>query len=121
MLEHAPMIILLVHARSFIYQQPKYISIRQYHIHINIKNITKKRMYPIIYLMCTISSNWSSRYFSRGCGCNYGSHVLIILPFLKTKPSSALLNLKCGYQKRQGVHVVHIYVIHSYFPQFLEI
>ena len=40
--------------------------------------ITKKQKYLVIQLACASSSNWSSMYSSRGCGCNNGIDVLII-------------------------------------------
>src|SRR3954469_11789986 len=76
MLVLAPMIILL-QARPFICKQNKCIQFRQHHILMNIRIITKKRKYLIIQLACASSSNWSSMYSSRGCGCNNGIDVLI--------------------------------------------
>src|SRR3954469_8039461 len=76
MLVLAPMIILL-QARPFICKQNKCIQFRQHHILMNITIITKKRKYLIIQLACASSSNWSSMYSSRGCGCNNGIDVLI--------------------------------------------
>src|SRR3954462_7619051 len=76
MLVLAPMIILL-QARPFICKQNKCIHFRQHHILMNIRIITKKRKYLIIQLACASSSNWSSMYSSRGCGCNNGIDVLI--------------------------------------------
>src|SRR4051812_37935460 len=78
MLVLAPMII-LPQVRPFICKQNKCIQFRQHHILMNIRIITKKRMYLIIQLACASSSNWSSMYSSRGCGCNKGIGVLIIL------------------------------------------
>src|SRR3954466_1944973 len=80
MLDHAPMFILLVHARSFICQKQKYIYVRQHHIHMNIRNIIKKRKYLIILLACASSSSRSNVCSSMGYGCNCGSHVLITRP-----------------------------------------
>ena len=77
MLELAPRFIFLVQARPFICKQNKCIHLRQHHIHMNIRMVTKKRKYLIIQLACASSSNWSSMYSSRGCGCNNGIDVLI--------------------------------------------
>ena len=44
---------------------------------MNIRIVTKKQKYLIIQLACASSSNWSSMYISRGCGCNNGIDVLI--------------------------------------------
>ena len=77
MLELAPRFIFLVQARPFICKQNKCIQLRQHHIHMNIRIVTKKRKYLIIQLACASSSNWSSMYSSRGCGCKNGIDVLI--------------------------------------------
>jgi len=77
MLELAPRSVFLVHARPFICKQNKCIQFTQHHILMNIRIVTKKRKYLIIQLACTSSSNWSSTYSSRGCGCNNGIDVLI--------------------------------------------
>ena len=76
MLVLAPMFILL-QARPFICKQNKCIQFRQHHILMNIRIITKKQKYLVIQLACASSSNWSSMYSSRGCGCNNGIDVLI--------------------------------------------
>ena len=61
---------------------------------MNNRIITKKRKYLVIQLVCASSSNWSSMYSSRGCGCNNGIDVLIILPFLKwSRPRRKLIFL----------------------------
>src|SRR5215216_2752560 len=83
MLGLAPVFLPLVHGRPFICKQNKCIQIRQHHILMNIRIVTKKRKYLIIQLACARSSNWSSMYSSMSCGCNNGIDVLIILPFLK--------------------------------------
>ena len=44
---------------------------------MNIIIVTKKRKYLLIQLACASSSNWSSMYSGRGCGCNNGIDVLI--------------------------------------------
>src|SRR3954462_8740358 len=88
----APMFILL-QARPFICKQIKCIQFRQHHILMNIRSITKKRKYLVIYLACASSSNWSSICNSRGCGCNNGIDVLIMLPFFKVKSSSTEAHL----------------------------
>ena len=77
LLELAPRFIFLVQTRPFICKKNKCIQFRQYHILMNISIITKKRKYLIIQLACASSSNWSSMYSSRGCGCNNGIDVLI--------------------------------------------
>src|SRR3954462_2644006 len=77
MLELAPRFIFLVQARPSICKQNKCIQFRQHHIFMNIRIVTKKRKYLIIQLACASSSNWSSMYSSRGCGCNNGIDVLI--------------------------------------------
>src|SRR3954462_4646027 len=84
MLVLAPMIILL-QARPFICKQNKCIHFRQHHILMNIRIITKKRKYLIIQLACASSSNWSSMYSNKGCGCNHGIDVLIT----KARPFSS--------------------------------
>ena len=77
-LELVPRFIFLVQARPFICKQDKCIQFRQHHILMNIRIVTKKRKYLIIQLACASSSNRSSMYSSRGCGCNNGIDVLII-------------------------------------------
>ena len=76
-LELVSRFIFLVQARPFICKQDKCIQFRQHHILMNIRIVTKKRKYLIIQLACASSSNWSSVYSSRGCGCNNGIDVLI--------------------------------------------
>src|SRR4051812_32762827 len=80
MLGLAPRFIFLVHGRPFICKKNKCIQFRKHHILMNIGIVTKKRKYLIIQLACTSSSNWSSMYSSRGCGCNNGIDVLITRP-----------------------------------------
>src|SRR6266496_1083354 len=80
MLGFALVFIPRVHARPFICKQNKCIQIRQHHIPMNIRIVTKKRKYLIIQLACTSSSNWSSMYSSRSCGCNNGIDVLTNKP-----------------------------------------
>ena len=77
MLDLAPMIILFFQARPFICKLDKSIQFRQHHIITNIRIITKKQKYLVIQLACASSSNWSSMYSCRGCGCNNGIDVLI--------------------------------------------
>ena len=54
---------------------------------MNIRIVTKKRKYLIIQLACASSSNWSSMYSSRGCGCNNGIDVLINTIVTPTTPT----------------------------------
>ena len=77
MLELSPRFICLVQARPFICKENKRIQFREHHILIYIRIVTKKPKYLIIQLVCASSSNWSSMYSSRGCGCNNGIDVLI--------------------------------------------
>ena len=79
MLGLAPMFILL-QTRSFICKQNKCIQFRQHHILMTITIITKKQKYLVISLACASSSNWSSMYSIRGCGCNNYIDVLINPP-----------------------------------------
>ena len=76
-LELVPRFIFLVQARPFICKQDKCIQFRQHHILMNIRIVTKKQMYLIIQLAYASSSNWSSIYSNRGCGCNNDIDVLI--------------------------------------------
>ena len=82
MLELAPRFIFHVQTSPFICKQNKCIQFRPHHILMNIRIVTKKRKYLIIQLARASSSNWSSMYSSRGCGCNNGIYVLINKAFI---------------------------------------
>ena len=91
MLDPTPVFIPLVHARPFISNQHKCIQFRQHHNLMNIRIVTKKRKYLVIQLACASSTNWSSMYSSRGCGCNSG--IDVIINCLRTLSCSIILHV----------------------------
>lgn len=71
MCDHAPMLVLPIHARFIIPQSNKHIWFRQHHILMYVRNSSKKRKYLIVKLFGTSSSDWSLYL----CGCRYNGCI----------------------------------------------